>query len=80
MTLENIFDGPGRALIAVTKSASAQPHSLRALYVGTGGTVVARGENGDDVTFANVPNGATLLGSFTHILVASTASDFVGYV
>ena len=53
-----------------------------AIYVGTGGTVIAR-LVGDSVarTYLNVPNGAELLGRFASVTKTSTtASDMIARV
>lgn len=70
----------GRALVPVVKADANLPQTLRAVYVGVGGSIVAYGPNGVLVTFPDVPQGSTLLGEFVQIRTASTASGLVGYV
>jgi hypothetical protein len=53
-----------------------------AIYVGTGGTVIAR-LSGDSAarTYLNVPNGAELLGRFVSVTkLSTTASDMIARV
>lgn len=53
--------GPSRRPYAVNPSDTvALEPTPKALYVGTGGTVVLRGTDGDDVTFKNVASGQVL--------------------
>lgn len=50
------------------------------LWVGTGGTVVATCANtGNVCNFVNVPDGSYLLGPFSRIAAATTASDIIAY-
>jgi hypothetical protein len=58
-TLSDIPGAPSRAPFAVTPSDSVELSIIpKALYVGTGGTVILRGVGGAaDVTFKNVANG-----------------------
>lgn len=66
---------------AVTPSDTADlaPMAL-ALYVGTGGDIVAQDPDGNEVTFSNVPQGAILPGRFRRVLnTSTTASNLIGY-
>ena len=55
------------------------PQASKAIYVGTGGTIVLRAVGGDsDVVFANVPSGAILPVRARAVRSTSTASDMVG--
>lgn len=49
-----------RAAAAITPHDSTNFSPCRAIYVGTGGTVVAVFENDAAITFINVPSGAIL--------------------
>jgi hypothetical protein len=72
--------GVGKQLFAVTPAASA-PLAFRArmLWVGGGGTVVAAGADGVDVTFLNVADGSYLYGEFLYVRSAgTTATGLVG--
>jgi len=53
---------PSRRPFAVTPSDSVELTFIpKALYIGTGGTVILRGiDGGEDVTFKNVANGQIL--------------------
>ena len=61
---------------AVTPSDVTVLENCRALYVGTGGDVVAT-VGGQDVTFVNVPDGTWLPVMATKVKAATTASDIV---
>lgn len=61
---------------AVTPSDTTEIFG-HALYVGTSGNVVLMTENGQTVTFANVPSGSTLVQRFTKVMAATTASNLV---
>lgn len=52
----------------------------KAIYVGTGGTVILRGvDSAADTTFLNVANGTLLLVRPSHIrATGTTASGFIG--
>lgn len=52
----------------------------KAIYVGTGGTVILRGvDSSADTTWLNVPSGTTLLVRPSHIrATGTTASGFIG--
>jgi len=53
---------------------------LRALYVGTGGTVIVKDPFGNVGTHKNVPNGSVICANIGQVMSGSTtASDFVGY-
>lgn len=71
---------PASRFAAVTKH-DTNPFPLgecRALYVGTGGSIVARdAASGTLVTFANVPGGAILPIETSVVTTASTAADIV---
>jgi hypothetical protein len=70
---------PARMAAAVT------PHDVnpladvpKALFVGTGGTIVARGVGGADVTFRNVPSGSVLPFRAQYVRATGTsAADIV---
>lgn len=58
---------------------NALAHVTRELYVGTGGTIVMELKHGDNVTLANVPDGARLPYRAAKVLATSTtASGMVG--
>lgn len=74
---------PSRRPFSITPSDSTVivgPTGQRpkAIYVGTGGTVVTKTENDASVTFVNFPSGAVLPVVPDYILETSGASDFVG--
>lgn len=67
-------------LAAVTKSDTADlPGGLsRALYVGTGGSLIVTDRHGTTATFANVPDGAMLPIRVARVLATgTTAADIV---
>ena len=49
----------------------------RAIYVGTGGDLTVVMEEGQTVTFANVPDGTLLPLRVSRVMEASTATDIV---
>lgn len=70
--------GPAEHAFAVTPSDTALARQPRALYVGTGGTVVCRlWHDSADVTFSNVPDGTVLPISPKYVRAASTASNIL---
>lgn len=74
---------PSATLVAVTKSdVTVYSPAIRQLYVGTGGDVTVRTQEGTTITFKSVPAGA-FLGPFFIDQVRSTlttAADIVGFV
>lgn len=78
------YDGPAtssRAPYAVTPSDSVELSVIpKALYIGTGGTVILRGaaEGATDVTFKNVASGQILDVAARYVrATGTTASDIV---
>ena len=72
---------PSRAPFAITPHDTAALTTIpKALYVGTGGTLVLRGVEGTaDVTFRNVANGQVLDVCAHYIrLTGTTAADIIG--
>jgi hypothetical protein len=72
---------PASTCFAVTPSDSDElPAVTKALYVGTGGTVVLRPLNGgEDVVFRNVPDGGILDVRVRSVRsTGTTADDIVG--
>ena len=77
------LDSPADNYYAITPSDSADlPFRPRAIYVGTGGNLVLReqqGGGGTAVTFTNVPNGAVLpVRAWRVVATGTTASNIVG--
>lgn len=61
--------------------ATDLPETTRGLYVGTGGTVVARLASGVTLTFANVPSGSIVPVRVDRVLsTGTTASAMLGLV
>lgn len=60
----------------VTKSDTTPVNTEIGLYIGTGGTVVAKGLDGVQATFT-VMDGQYLSGKFMFVMAASTASGIV---
>lgn len=73
-------EGPADNFAAITKSDSVDLAIMtRAVYVGTGGDVVALDRDGTVVTFKNVPSGSILPIRATRInSTNTTAADLVG--
>lgn len=72
---------PSRAPFAIVpQDGTGLPIVPKAIYVGTGGTVVLRGIDGvADVTLRNVPSGQILDIRASHVrATGTTASDLVG--
>lgn len=73
------LDGPAAHGFAITPNdANDLPEVTRAIYVGGGGTLVARLLSGAELSFANVPAGTILPLRATRITTASTATLLVG--
>ncbi len=73
------IDGPAIGNIAVTPSDSDDlVQTSRALYVGTGGTVVVRAHDGTEASYVGVPTGLILPVRAVRVLATgTTASDIV---
>ena len=72
---------PARAPFAVTPNdATALPVLPKAIYVGTGGTLIVRGvDAASDVTFKNVASGQIIDVRASHVrATGTTATDLVG--
>lgn len=57
---DSVSNPATRAVAVVPHDINPLPDVPKALYIGTGGTLVARGASGGDVTFKNVPEGSVL--------------------
>lgn len=69
---------PASRFAAVTPSASVElDYVTRGLWIGTGGTVVAVNDQGNEVTFSNVPDGTLLPIRTSRIDDTSTATNIV---
>ena len=71
---------PAMRAVAVTPhDTNALGDIPKALYIGTGGTLVARGvRDSGDVTFANLPDGSVLPFRASHVrATGTTAADIV---
>ena len=74
----NNITRPASNFAAITPHASTELSYLtRAVWVGTGGNVVAVNHAGTEVTFGNVPDGTLLLIRTSRIDDTSTASGLV---
>jgi len=75
------FSGHGDAVSApATRGVAVVPHDVnaladvpKALFIGTGGTLVLRGSGVVDVTFKNVPDGSVL--PFRALYVRATGTS-----
>jgi hypothetical protein len=74
------LEAPARQAFAIGTAAygSALANTTRALYVGTGGTVVANMAGGNTVTFANVQDGSILPVRVVSLGTATSATGIVG--
>lgn len=85
--MTDAFSGHADGVSApATRAVAVAPHDVnaladvpKALYVGTGGTIVARGAGGGvDSTFRNVPSGSVLpLRALYVRATGTTAADIV---
>lgn len=73
------LSGSGTDFYPITPADTPQPRWYRAIFVGTGGTVVLRNSEGTSVPF-NVPDGGQLDIEILYVMAATTASDIVGIV
>lgn len=74
------FVGPPRRSFAIAPGADETlPTITRAIYVGTGGTLVARlvGDSVDQ-TYRNVASGSEVIGCFSHVRATSTTDHMLG--
>ena len=79
-TFADSVSGPATRVAAVVPhDVDPLPEVPKALYVGTGGTVILRGVGGGtDVTFANVASGSYLLVRALYVRATGTsAADIV---
>ena len=76
------LDSPARQAFAIGTASygTALAKTTRALWVGTGGTVVAEMAGGNTVTFSGVQDGSILPLRVTAIGTATTATGIVGLV
>lgn len=73
--------GPAREPFAITPDdTDPLPIVPKAIYVGTGGTIVLRGiESTEDVTFVSVPDGFVLAVRASHVrATGTTAQNLIG--
>ena len=70
---------PATSCVAVTPHDTNPLQSVpKALYVGTGGTLVIRGTHGGDATFVGVPSGTVLPVRAAYVRASgTTAADIV---
>lgn len=71
---------PARKHFSITKNDAADLAKLpRGIYVGTGGDIAMRDEDGTDVTYKNVASGVILPFRAVRVLsTGTTAGDLVG--
>lgn len=76
------LDSPAFTGFAIGTAAygTALSQTTRALYVGTGGTVVATMAGGAALTFENVQDGSILPVRVSEVGTATTATGIVGLV
>jgi hypothetical protein len=78
MSFSTTPDSCARHAFGITPADSDLEQNARALYVGTGGSIVATMTSGAVVTFANVADGTILPISVKRVAAASTATDILG--
>ena len=77
-TLDGVSAPSTRGVAVVPHDVNALADVPKALFVGTGGNIVARGTGGGDVTFRNLPSGSVLPFRATFVRAAgTTAADIV---
>lgn len=76
------LEAPARQAYAIGTASygTALPETVRALYVGTGGAVVADMAGGNTITFDNVQDGSILPIRVLSLGTATTATGIVGLV
>ena len=76
------LDSPARQAFAIGTASygTALAKTTRALWVGTGGTVVAEMAGGNTVTFAGVQDGSILPIRVVSLGTATSATGIVGLV
>lgn len=67
---------PSRYKDVVKSDTVSLPPGVIGLYVGTGGTLVVKGDDDEQATF-NVQDGHILPGQFKYVMAASTADGVV---
>lgn len=75
------WEAPATRAAAITTADSDFANGViyRALYVGTGGSVVVRlADDSDNVTLVNVPDGTLLPLAVKRVATATTASNILG--
>lgn len=80
--IEDTFRSHARSLVSppecgamvVPDDAAALGHVTRALFIGEGGTVAVRLQDGTELALANVPSGALLPIRVTHVLATGTSA------
>jgi len=73
---------PATSAVAITPNDSTNlTVAARAIYVGTGGTLVLKGWDDVSVTFTNIPNGTILPVAAKRVMATgTTATDLVALV
>jgi len=73
--------GPAGSFTDITKDdVTVYDPPIRALYVGTGGTVIVKDPSGNTGTHKNVPSGSVICANVRQVMSTdTTASDFVAY-
>ena len=69
---------PPEHAVAVTPADQDLAQVTRALYVGVGGDLAVRMQDGGSATFVGIPSGTLLPLRVIRVLPASTASGIVG--
>jgi hypothetical protein len=73
------LDAPAAHGFEITPDdATDLPEITRAIYVGGGGTLVARLQSGAELIFAGVPSGSILPIRTVRVTTAGTATSLVG--
>lgn len=73
------LNGPADSGFAITPNDVAEfSHPTRAIYVGNGGDVAVELLSGEELTFANAPQGSMLPIRVVKVLTETTASALLG--
>lgn len=74
----SLGDPAGNAFAITPSDATVFVQTSRALYVGIGGDITVEMAQGQEVTFAGLPDGALLPIRVVRVLAATTADHLIG--
>jgi hypothetical protein len=74
--VDQLSDPSAAPFAIVPHNTNALPRTAKAIYVGTGGTLLLRAPGSDqDVSFVGVPSGMILPVRASHVRAAGTTAD-----